>query len=312
MRIAIVVLAAAVVAAPVDGQGVPPVTRTDAATSLSSNALQYEFVRGTFESSYITGLGGYGNHNDRLLFEGTIAPHYSFTAWRMAFVGTPKVVLRMLDEHSAPVRRPSYMPSVSAYYWTPPRSSRGQQGFFFAHATLWSHHSNGQDGDFYVPGTDSLNTRDGSFSLNYSDLSIGWIGMDSPGKPYGMMRVGLRVNWPINESEPLRDSMDDKYGTYRLIASGSGTATRKLVRATFAWDIQYVVDKQFRRTPFIHDQRLTTSASLLWGLNGLDDVGILVSYFRGQDYYNMSYKQRFWAVRAGLAFNATSTFLAPR
>ena len=293
-------------------QGVPSVTRTSPDGTMSSSALQYRFVRGTFESSYITGLSGFGNHQDQLLFEGTVAPHYSFAVWRLAFVGTPKIVLRMLDEHSAPVRRPSYMPRVSAYYWMRPTSVRSRIGFYYAHATLLSHHSNGQDGAFYVPGTDSLNTRDGSFSLNYSDLSVGWIGMDSVGGPYGTARFGIRVNWPFNESEPLRDSIDDKYGTYRFVAAGSGTAAHNWLRATFAWDLQYVLDENFRHIGFFADERLTTSLSLLWSLNSMDDVGVLVSFFRGQDYYNMSYKHRFWALRAGLAFNATSTFLSPR
>lgn len=297
---------------PLAAQGVPALGRADTVAAASSNAFQYELVKSTFESSYIMGLGGWGTLQDPLHFEGAIAPHYSFVFGRIALVGTPKIVLRMFDEHSQPVRRPSYMPRVTVYHWFPSRRLGDRQGFRYIRSTFWSHHSNGQDGEFYVAGTDSLNTLDGSFSLDYSDVSLGMISMDSVGGPYGTFEVGLRANWPSGESSPLRDSSADKYGSYRLIASGSGSAWGKWQRMTLAWDLQYVVDRQYRHAPFIADERLTTALSLLWSPKAASDVGLLISFYRGQDYYNMSYKNRFWTLRAGLAVNATSTLHAAR
>ena len=300
------------VTAQANSQGIPSIPRQDTTIEFLGSRDQYELITGIFESTYITALSGWGSQGDRLFFEGTIAPNLSFAGRHFAIVGTPKIVLRMYDEHSNPVRRPSYMPGAHLYWWGKPTQINSRPGFPFARLTLWNHHSNGQDGEFYNDSTDDINTRDGSFSLNFMELSGGWISLDRDGNGFGTARIGLRANLPINEADPLRHSKGDQYGSYRFIAGGSGNATRKWVAASLAAELQYVLDSRYQYNPYFSTDRLTTSVSLLYSLKQLQNAGILVNGFWGQDYYNMSYKQRFWAARLGFAFNATTTFLAPR
>jgi hypothetical protein len=293
-------------------QAIPSVPQQDTTIGLLRSSTQYQLITGMFEPTYITVLSGLGNQANAFFFEGTIAPNLSFAWRRVAIVGTPKIVLRMYDEHSNPVRRPSYMPGAHLYWWGKPAKINSRTGFPFARLTLWNHHSNGQDGEFYNEDTGEINTDDGSFSLNFMELSGGWLSIDRNGRGFGTARLGLRVNLPVNEAEPLRHSSGDKYGAYRFIVGGSGNATREWLAASFGWELQYILDSRFQYNPYFSTNRLTGSFSLVYSLKQLQNAGILVNGFWGQDYYNISYKQRFWAARLGIAFNATTTFLAPR
>lgn len=297
------------VTAQANAQAIPSLSPQDTTIEFMDSGAQYQLITGLFESSHITALSGWGTHPDRIFFEGVIAPNLSFAIRHFAIVGTPKIVLRMSNEHSSPVRRPSYMPGAHLYWWG---NANSDPGFPFVRFTLWNHHSNGQDGEFYNEGTNEINTLDGSFSLNFMEVSGGWISLDPDSNGVGTFRLGLRANLPINEAEPLRKSTGDQYGTYRFIAGGSGNATRKWLAASLAWELQYVLDPKFQHREYFSTRRLNTSLSLVYSLKQLQNAGILLNGYWGQDYYNISYKQRFWAVRAGFAFNTTTTFLAPR
>src|SRR4029077_2852176 len=73
-------------------------------------------VRSNFEPSYLAypiGLAGL----DSLLFESSIPPHFfvSQPSWPLAVVLTPKIVVRIFNEPSVPIKTPSYMPRISVF-----------------------------------------------------------------------------------------------------------------------------------------------------------------------------------------------------
>lgn len=100
------------------------------------------------EDTYITFPGDIGNL-EPLIFEANINPNFVIRQRedsRAMAVLTPQFRIRMLDQHSYPIKTPSYIPQVSFYYLLGSKELTRHTTLFFRIA----HHSNGQDGSFYV------------------------------------------------------------------------------------------------------------------------------------------------------------------
>ena len=82
-------------------------------------------------------------------------------------VVTPQVIIRMYQEESFPVRTPSYIPQITAYYLLSPKTEVNRLSLFGKLA----HHSNGQDGDFFLENGD-INLLSGNFATNYYELGL--------------------------------------------------------------------------------------------------------------------------------------------
>src|SRR5680860_1792947 len=99
-------------------------------------------------NSYITFPTDIGNI-EPLWFEGNIIPNFYIRESknsRLMGVLTPQIIIRMYQEISCPVRTPSYIPQITFYYRLENKSNLWTQNLFLRFA----HHSNGQDGDFYL------------------------------------------------------------------------------------------------------------------------------------------------------------------
>lgn len=97
-------------------------------------------------NSYITFPVDIGNI-EPLWFEANLIPNFHIRTnkeSRLMGVLTPQIMIRMFREYSYPVKTPSYMPQITMYYKL--CKERKNSTVFFRLA----HHSNGQDGDFYL------------------------------------------------------------------------------------------------------------------------------------------------------------------
>src|ERR1051325_1150366 len=125
-----------------------------------------DVVRANLEPSYlvyaqgITGLAP-------LYFETSIVPSFSILPrqWHVALFLTPKIVLRMFRENSAPVKTPSYMPRLTTFLWF----EEDPDLFTVYYLMTLGHHSNGQSGSATNPdGT--RNHETGNFQTNFVEL----------------------------------------------------------------------------------------------------------------------------------------------
>jgi hypothetical protein len=273
-----------------------------------------DYVIAGLEPSYLTvpsgWLGGGGFAQPRpLIFEGSIVPHLALRAWRkhnMTLVLSPKVVVRMLDTVSNPVRTPSFMPRVTMTYnpWdaTRPIDSLkkipvlGAFGYFKA---IVSHHSNGQEDSTLIRGQPNL--RSGNFSTNFVELSgtmvhearrdnriglrLTTLGIerhfafspDALRKDYGITRINLRLS-QIGSTLlrlPMSEGMRQK--------TGANNPERPFIRTDVA--LSYLLDSK-RRTG---GDALFASASVAFKLRDLDDFWLFAGYQRGQDPYNIQW-----------------------
>ena len=282
-------------------------------SDFATRAVRYRLVQEQLETSYITVLGGGGNI-EKLFFEADVAPHFSAGWSRWALVVTSKIVLRMRNDstHSAPIRTPSYMPRIAAYWWGPFRGGNDHGEFL---SFTISHHSNGQAGPFFFANTTIPNTFDGSFSTNFVELAYHRVFKLGDDRGVGWARLGLRMHVPIDEDPELRSgSGENQYGRYRLLLS---TLSRRLLplvpRIPFVlqFDYFYILDGRFQGHRFLSADRLGVSGTLNLAFRTEALLGAFVNGYVGQDYYNIWYKQRLKVVRVGISVQSVTSFHSP-
>ena len=120
-------------------------------------------------NSYVTFPTDIGNI-EPLWFEVNIVPNFYLRESknsRLMAVLTPQIILRMYQERSYPVRTPSYIPQVTLYYML----NGGEDGTKFSLFGRYAHHSNGQDGDFFLENGE-VNVKSGDFSTNYLESGL--------------------------------------------------------------------------------------------------------------------------------------------
>ncbi|MCU0647177.1 MAG: hypothetical protein MUF00_04240 [Gemmatimonadaceae bacterium] len=275
-----------------------------------------DYVVAGLEPSYITvpsdWLGGGGFAQPRaLIFEGSIVPHLALHAWRrhdLTIVMTPKVVVRMLDTASSPVRTPSWMPRVTVTYnpWDATRVDSTQKtlpflGTFGYFKAILSHHSNGQEDSTFVGGRPNL--RSGDFSTNYVEFGATTIrdvtSSDNRRRSMRLTTLSLEHHYSFKP-----DALRDDYGLTRLnlrVSQVGSTLFRLpmsegMARRTGANN----PDRPFLRTDvtlswILNSARRTgadalfANASVAFKIRELDDFWLFVGYQRGQDPYNIQW-----------------------
>src|SRR5687768_5628463 len=126
-----------------------------------------EVVLSTSDRTYVSFGQGFGSYEtpysktdlNPLIFEGQISPDFVMNLSKkrtLGFAFFPKIVVRMFNENSLPVKTPSYMPSLLFYHSirSPfskklfPRILSEDQVAFLTYRLL--HHSNGQNGTYFI------------------------------------------------------------------------------------------------------------------------------------------------------------------
>ena len=208
--------------------------------------------------------------------------------WRVELV--PQVILRMSSAKSSPIKTPSYIPKLIFSF-----SFKIRPWLIHPYLTL-GHHSNGQGGSTLLGDSGSateprFNTQNGSFSTNFIEVgyymrlnklrkhfvgisyehhpTIPAFGIDSAiRKHYGRKR--------IHHSYTFKDGgIYTRLGYTRILDAPSNAGT--------------VVSGDVRvRVPILNS---------LW---------LGVSYWDGQDYYNIHFSREIKIIKVGLSLNAHS------
>ncbi len=282
-----------------------------------------KYIQASSEVGYITFFGGLGNM-PALWYEGKLVPNYivrvhSDAKW--ALVLTPKIILRMFQGESNPVRRPSYMPQATLHYQLNKPSDRYSNVFhMFARVV---HHSNGQQGPFYLANGE-LNLEDGDFSTNYLEAGLFLsqrLAANSTSTQF--FRSSIEYHSPVMQYEPLNAT----YGSLRWhndiqIFEFSTKAIKEIFSRTAPSDYS---DAERHRPDFRAwinttvifgemagvdkwdvSKRFNLSVKLSYHPFFLGDVRLFAEYYYGQDYYNMSYETTLNILRAGLMVDTLS------
>lgn len=255
------------------------------------------------EPGYISAMGGVGNI-EPLMFEANIIPYYTLnlkTSSRWGVLLSPQVILRMYNKESYPVRTPSYMPRVTLLKQF---LNKKRQKDWFCYAS-WYHHSNGQDGDFYLADGTTINTKNGSFSTNWVEggmffsrpkkerkhlLKLGakysYLQEENLDGIYGRLRFNADVVTEVNLSKVLTFLQSDYFQLNKVLL-------------TTRLNLGYIAD-ELQGASAIDLKRFTFRYTVTYKPSFLKDVHIFTQYYRGEDYYNIYFNRTLSVLRFGI------------
>ena len=275
---------------------VPEVPGPEVPVPASDSLLLGEIVRANLERSYVAfpiGITGL----EPLIFEADLVPNFSLLprAWHVALFLTPKIILRMFAENSAPVRTPSYMPRLTTFFWFE-ESATGPTAYF---SGAFLHHSNGQSGDSYN-ADGSHNHETGNFGTNYFEFAAYPNFWKSPF--FGWSSVVLEWHPRLFENSEQRST----YGNLRL----------RFATTLYANSGRYASDLSVGLTAILGEMQKPTNASTFFARFPIAvkyairppsiDVGFYAAYYQGQDYYNIWYDRFISVLQIGISGNLST------
>ena len=251
-------------------------------------------------NSYITFPADLGNL-DPLWFEANIVPNFLIRKSknsRLMGVLTPQIIIRMYQEESAPVRTPSYMPQLAVYYSLNETRLKKTYTLF----GKFTHHSNGQEGDFYLPNGD-INLKTGNFSTNFVEFGIINTHYNKNLNAVQFYNTSLEIHapgWSIEE-------LEGKYSMVRWhngisiykIPLGKRKANHTRARISLKANAMWMFGDINEWEPFsLH--RLNVDLTFYYHLPFMEDIGLFVQVYNGMDYYNIHFDHRLKVIRFGL------------
>ena len=251
-------------------------------------------------NSYVTAGGGLGNI-EPLIFEANLIPNFILRVNKEAKlmgVFTPQIILRMYNEESLPVQTPSYMPQFTLYY------SIGNK-LDITNFTIFgklAHHSNGQQDDFYLENGE-VNYKSGNFSTNYFEFG-------AIKNFYNSKRNIAHFVSTSFEIHPEKLSNSELLGIYSFYRWNTQFAIFKLpnkfqinkkeraqfsLKAKVTWLFGDLYDwSNYSLNRFIGDVTFYYHPSFL------EDIGLFIQYYHGQDYYNIYFPKNRDILRIGI------------
>jgi len=264
-------------------------------TKIISKINLASIARENSGNSYITFPTDIGNI-EPLWFEGNIIPNFNVRVSkdsRLMGVITPQIIIRMYQYESFPVQTPSYIPQLTVYYSL---SSRNKAKSFSTFGKI-AHHSNGQDGPFYLDNGE-INTKNGSFATNYYELGIIRTKYNKRFNAVQFFSTSFEVH-PKGFSIEELDGIYSKYRWKNIISffklpNNSNKATISL-KGEFMWMFGAVNDWEAYSA-----NRLNLKLTLYYHPKFMEDIGFFAQIYHGMDYYNIYFNHQISILRFGI------------
>jgi hypothetical protein len=297
--------------------------RAYAQTADSANIQKYRTNK-AFNDIYTQNLkpatfgNEYGGPNKTLLVSDLAANFVLVNTPKLPVyvVAMPEISIRLLSAQGSPVKSPSYMPGLAAYFRM---NNNPYKSRFFSVA--YNHHSNGIAGPTYLPNG-TLNVDSGKFSTNFYTL------MFHLGKR--MDKENLIINNYIAVGTELHAGLigtghaaglDGKYGWVRLKGRWLYSLSKKYDDAInpdkkhyHDWmraqlDLQYIADKYDNYSFGNIKKRLNAGLKYYYQLPFMQNTAFMAGGgYRGQDEYNIRFQDSYayftFGISAGLSFGA--------
>ena len=246
-------------------------------------------------NSYVTFPTDIGNI-EPLWFEGNIIPNFNVRVSkdsRLMGVITPQIIIRMYQYESFPVQTPSYIPQLTVYYSL---NSEINAKSFSVFGKI-AHHSNGQDGPFYLDNGE-INTKNGSFATNYYELGIIRTKYNKRFNAIQFFSTSLEVH-PKGFSIEELDGIYSKYRWKNIISffklpDNSNKATIS-IKGEFMWMFGNINDWDA-----LSPNRLNLRLTFFYHPKFMEDIGFFAQIYHGMDYYNIYFNHQISILRFGI------------
>ena len=249
--------------------------------------------------SYITFPTDIGNI-EPLIFEANINPSFVIRKRKdskLIAILTPQIIIRMYNEDSYPIRTPSYIPQISAFYLLNNKSVLEYSVLFGRLA----HHSNGQDGAFYLEDG-SINLESGNFSTNF--IELGFIQTD-----YSNRLKAIKTLKSSIEIHPKYWMQDELQGLFSGLRWNNAFTSFKFPlnkpkiqdRAKFSLKAEtiFMLDNYNDLKMFDLD-RLNAKLTFYSHPKFFEDIGFFMQPYHGMDYYNIYFQHQISVIRFGI------------
>jgi hypothetical protein len=222
--------------------------------------------------------------------EAQIAPFYFIrfgTKSKLTLSVSPKIILRMADAESLPIKTPSFMPTITAFHKINLSSlSRNKITNWLItpnhHTYLiyrFAHHSNGQKDEFFVPGTKRINFATGNFSTDYGEIGFQWNDMRATRNRFTSCgRLSMEHHFSFGRETDLkeiyyfnRSILENEFSIYPWMQLGSkidlmtGSGSRFQTTSSYQFSLEI---QPFQK----------------WS-----DLSFFIRFYSGPDYYNIRY-----------------------
>ena len=247
--------------------------------------------------SYVTFPFHIGNL-EPLIFEANISPSFIIRERkdsRLMGVLTAQIIIRMYNEESLPVRTPSYIPQITAYY------SVGEtlnKNVLFARI---AHHSNGQDGDFYDENGD-INLISGNFSTNFFELGFIHTSFSNKYNAAKFYKSSIEIHpksWMSEDLHGLYSGVrwHNTFTAFKIPISKSDT--EKKASISLKLEAMWMFDSVNNWGAFDRN-RLNAGLTFYYHPKFLEDIGLFVQFYHGMDYYNIYFQHHLEVIRFGI------------
>ena len=251
-------------------------------------------------NSYITFPTDIGNI-EPLWFEGNLKPNFYIRQSknsRLMGVITPQVIIRMYQEESFPVRTPSYIPQITAYYLLSSKTKANSLSLF----GKFAHHSNGQDGDFFLENGD-INLLTGNFATNYYELGLIKTIYNSRFNAVQFLGTSLEIHPPNLTAEELNGiyslyRWNTIFSIFKMPPNSSQSKKRNAsisLKGQTTW-----MFGDFNNLDNFSIDRLNLSLTFFYHPKFLEDIGLFVQAYHGMDYYNIYFDHQIDVIRFGI------------
>jgi len=250
-------------------------------------------------NSYITSPTDIGNI-ERLWFEANLTPSFYIRKSknaRLMGVLTAQIIIRMYQEESFPVRTPSYMPQITMYYKI---KSETEACSLSAFAKI-AHHSNGQDGDFYLDNGD-INLKTGNFSTNYTEFGLIKTNFNKKRNAAQFFSTSFEWHFP----GLTIDELDGQYSMYRWHTVFSifklpenNNKKREKASISLRGQLTWLFGDMYDWNA-VDANRINMKLTFFYHPKFLEDIGFFTQFYHGQDYYNIYFGHQITILRFGI------------
>ena len=277
--------------------------------ALAQNLTVNSSIVSFTDQTYVTFSQGIGNRVtatgvkrlEPILFEGQMAPLFSLHFRKrvpFGFALCPKIIFRMYNEFSYPVRTPSYMPFLLIYHKVKYPVLHRYNIFkpflkikpTFYMTYKYGHHSNGQNGSYFMPGTRNINYENGNFATDYTEVSTSFLSGDTIYKKIDLLSGRFAVEHHLGLNR--EDSMYNTYYYEKLSLELRFLVFNKITVATG-------FSAMFGRDGFKPHYASDTYISYR-PLPKISDISVFAKLYFGPDYYNLRYENNMSFISFGI------------
>ncbi len=250
--------------------------------------------------SYITFPTDIGNI-EPLWFEANINPNFYLRHsknFRLLGVITPQIIIRMYQEASFPVRTPSYIPQITLYYMFSGKANARNASFYLR----FGHHSNGQDGPFYLDNGE-INVKSGNFATNFFTLGFIKTRFNQRFHAYQFFKTSFEVHpesWSIEELKGQYSTVrwHNAFSVFKLPATPSNRTPKK-ARMSLRGELTWMFG-DLNGWDWYDLNRVNLKFTFSYYPKFFEDVGFFVQFYHGLDYYNIYFHHQIDVLRFGI------------